>query len=60
MPVIFDRPHRGNIEGIMSALTITPRSPGIGAEVGGIDLSVPLSDDDFDTVAINLFSTVLM
>lgn len=34
----------------MSALTITPRSPGIGAEVGGIDLSVPLSDDDFDAL----------
>jgi alpha-ketoglutarate-dependent 2,4-dichlorophenoxyacetate dioxygenase len=34
----------------MSAITITPRSAGIGAEIAGIDLSQPLSDGDFDTL----------
>lgn len=31
----------------MSAITVTPRAPGIGAEIGGIDLSMPLSDENF-------------
>lgn len=31
----------------MSTLTVTPRTPGIGAEIGGIDLSKPLSDENF-------------
>jgi len=31
----------------MSTLTIAARETGIGAEIGGIDLSQPLSDDDF-------------
>lgn len=31
----------------MSAITVTPRSPGIGAEIDGIDLATPLSEEDF-------------
>lgn len=34
----------------MSAITVTPRSAGIGAEIDGIDLSQPLADDDFDAL----------
>ncbi len=33
-----------------SAITITPKSPTIGAEIGGVDLSTPLSDDAIATV----------
>ncbi|MBT5263662.1 MAG: TauD/TfdA family dioxygenase [Rhodospirillaceae bacterium] len=32
------------------ALTVTPLTPNLGAEISGVDLSVPLSNSDFDTV----------
>ncbi|MDH3679177.1 MAG: TauD/TfdA family dioxygenase [Acidimicrobiia bacterium] len=32
----------------MSGITITPLNPVIGAEIGGVDLSEPLSDQDYE------------
>lgn len=35
---------------VRNSITITPVTPAIGAEISGLDLSQPLSDDDFKTL----------
>ena len=32
-----------------NSVTITPVTPAIGAEISGLDLSQPLSEEDFNT-----------
>ncbi len=33
-----------------NSLTITPLTPAIGAEISGVDLTQPLTNEDFDTL----------